>query len=168
MTLAHTRHPQIFEKSRLKDGYRGILDRAHEDGAVLIRDSGAQNLYIVREDVFGALETTFEEAADFAQLMAAVAEVFQPRPRQLVIDRLKLGRLGWAADLTAESFRMFVAEYVVGYHDAVTTGNWSTLRQLLVEWRDTAGVERDPDLMARLLDLGHPDQHADLPRPSDA
>lgn len=165
MTVARTRHPQIFEKSRLKDGYRGILDRAHEDGAVLIRDSGAQNLYIVREDVFGALEATSEEAADFAQLIAAVADVFRPRPAPLVVDRLRLGRLGWAADLSTESFRMFVAEYAIAYQDAVTTGDWATLRQLMVEWRDTALVERDPDLMARLLDPGDADQHRALPRP---
>lgn len=164
MALALRRHPQIFEKSKLKDGYRSILNQAQQDGAVLIRDSGDENLYIVREDIFGAYEIAHEESQDFAQFVAAMEYLVRTKSRP---DALRLGRLSWAADLSIESFRVFVSEYVEAYVRAVHGGQWSALRQLLTEWRDTAALERDADLLADVLDTGTAESHLDLVRPSE-
>lgn len=164
MTLTLRRHPQIFDRSRLKDGYRGILDRAKEDGAVLIRDAGEENLYIVREDVFGAFESAREESLDFAQFVAGVEHAITKGvpPRAIL-----LGRLSWAAELSPESFRLFVTEYVTAFVRAMNSGEWRPLRQLLVEWRDTALIEGDPELFARIVDQGDAKDHEELARPAD-
>lgn len=162
MTIAIKRHPQSFGSSKLKNEYRGILDQAKVDGAVVVRDQGDDNLYIVREDIFGALEAARDEAQDFAQFVAAVEEAIS---KKVPIRALSLGRLSWAADLSQESFRLFVTDYITGFFRAVNSGDWGPLRQLVLEWRDTAAVEADPVLMLRIGDVGDIDENVDIGRP---
>ncbi|MGH2973464.1 MAG: hypothetical protein ACRDLL_01145 [Solirubrobacterales bacterium] len=163
MALAVRHAPLIFDRSKLKNDYRGILDHAREDGAVLIRDEGAETLYIVRGSVFGHLEAAQAEAQDFAQLVFAVEQAntagsARPSP-------LSLGRLSWASDLSAESFPVFVSEYIESFFRAINRGDWDEHRRMVLAWRDTAAVEADPALLADILDRGDAASYVDIPRP---
>ena len=166
VVVAVRRSPRIFDRSKLKNDYRGILDHAREDGTVLIRDEGAEILYIVKGSVYGHLEAAQAEAQDFAQLVFAMEQAgsatsTRPSP-------LSLGRLSWASDLTAASFRMFVSEYIESFFRAVNRGDWDAHRRMVLAWRDTAAVEADAELMADVLDRGDAATHEDLPRPEPA
>ena len=145
------RHPQIFDRSRLKSGYRGILDRAKADGAVLIRDQDDENLYLVREDLFCAYEIAQAEAQDFSQFVAGLEAAITGKRKP---SALTLGRLSWAAELSPDSFRQFAVEYIGSFLRAVNTSVWDRHHQLLIQWRDTAAIESDPELMARITDRG--------------
>jgi hypothetical protein len=157
------RDPAIFERSRLKNEYRSILNQAREDGEVLIRDAGDENLYLVRADRYGAMRESYLEAQDFAQFIVALQGADDAKRAPSAIS---LGRLSWAKELSAPSFREFVREYSDSFFRAINGGDWNRHRQLLIEWRDTAAVESDPDLRQRVMSTGEPQDHEDLPRPS--
>lgn len=156
------RQPRILAPTDLKNSYRAVLDRAQADGHVIIRDRDDENLILIRQDMFGALETSHEAALDFAQFVAAVTHAIEEKR---LPTRLELGRLSWAADLGSNSFRQFATEYIEAFMSAINEGAWPRLAQTVLEWRDTAAVEGDPELLARVLDLGRPEEHVDLPRP---
>jgi hypothetical protein len=162
MALAVKRAPQIFERSRLKNEYRGILDHARADGAVVIRDEGNENLYLVRGVIYGQLEAARAESQTFAQLVYAVERALSTKTRP---DALSLGRLSWASDLRRESFAAFVGEYIESFFRAINDGDWAAHEQMVTAWQDTAVIERDPELMARILDRGPAGDHVELPRP---
>lgn len=162
MALALRRPTRSFEPSRLKNEYRGILNQALADGAVVIRGRGDDNLYIVREEIFASFEASSSEARDFAQFVAAARSVVKDQPAP---NALSLGRLSWAADLTPESFVEFANDYVDSFFRAINGGDWESHRQLMLEWRETAAIERDPELLARVSETGDRELHRDLPRP---
>jgi hypothetical protein len=162
MALAVKRAPQIFERSRLKNEYRGILDHARADGAVVIRDEGNENLYLIRGNIYGQLEAARAESQDFAQLVLAVRRALTTNKPP---DALSLGRLSWASDLSDESFSEFVGEYIESFFRAINKGDWAAHERMVTAWQDTAVIERDPELMASILDRGQASDHVELPRP---
>ena len=163
VALAIRHAPLIFDRSKLKNDYRGILDHAREDGAVLIRDEGAETLYIVRGSVYRHLVAAEIEAQDFAQLVFAMAQTSGAGPARP--SPLSLGRLSWASDLSAESFQMFVSEYIESFFRAINRGDWEEHRRMVLAWRDTAAVERDPALLAQIMDRADAAANEDIPRP---
>ncbi len=158
------RSTRIFDPSRLKTGYRGILSRAQEDGAVCIRLRDEENLYIVRENIYSNLEVSHEQSQDFAQVVVASRQAMRDcdsgQPQAVA-----LGRLSWAADLSPESFHAFMEQYTESFFRAVTDGDWERHGQLILEWKETALVERDPKLVARVLDRGDRSSEVDIARP---
>ncbi len=56
----------------------------------------------------------------------------------------------WTDDLTPAQVRLFAVEIADAVRDAVGTGDYSTLTEVIEGWEATAGVTASPEIAAAL------------------
>lgn len=119
-----------------------------------------EELRAVPTAVLVELELALEAARSLAQFALARERSARPTP-------VELGSLAWATDLTPEDFETFAGEYIDSIASAILKNEWDAHELLLMQWRDTAGIERNPELAERLRPED-PDTYSDLSRPTPA
>jgi hypothetical protein len=77
-----------------------------------------------------------------------------------------LDEFPWTDYLPREDREQFAIDFARAFQASAELGDWSALNQLLLEWRDTALIHTDPELV-RALSEPLPDDFGPVPPPTE-
>jgi hypothetical protein len=110
----------------------------------------ASRLLLHRRDGEDLVVTTASRYAQEHEVVTAASKVFRylARTDPEAAAELMLEVFPWVQFLPADDGQMFVAEFVKVLHASGDLDNFAPVWQLIVEWRHTAEVFADPELLA--------------------
>ncbi len=130
---------QWSELQRDPKGVAALADR----GDVRVRRRDGVPLLLIRED-------SATSAADGAMSAAralrnALAHLSAEQSTDSLVEEFP-----WVDLLPAPDRRQFVVDFVRAVGASAELGRWSVLAQVLVEWKATAAIHSDPELVEQL------------------
>jgi hypothetical protein len=116
----------------------------------------ASRILVHRRDGEDLIVTTASRYEQEREIVAAASKVlrFLARTDLEAAGDLMLEIFPWVRFLPLEDGRTFVAEFVSVLHASDDLDNFAPVWQLIVEWRHTAEVFADPELLAVLRSEG--------------
>lgn len=123
--------------------------------------SASQTVLIHRrgKDVEDLVLTTASRAEQASEVVSATTRMFvalmqrDDQARSLVVDVIPEA-FPWVRFLPTEDVRAFVLELVEVLRAAESVGNPAPVAQVITEWRHTAEIHADPELVAVLTQDG--------------
>ena len=132
---------QWSELQRDPKGVAALADK----GDVRVRRRDGVPLLLVRED---SAESVTQGALAAAR---ALRNVLAHLPAAAADDAL-VEEFPWVELLPPAQRRLFSADFVRAVQASAELGHWSILAQVLVEWKSTAAIYTDPELVGQLRD----------------
>lgn len=145
MKIARFATGHAYQASDLQRQYRTIVDDARAHGA-LIRDKDGLSLTLAPTEVVERAHTLVGYIPALVQLEHLIR---QPRSARHVSS---FGAFAWAAALDDDDLATFVHEFSDALLVAASGGPIRPVEELLYDWRVTAGLMSDPDLVADLTE----------------
>jgi hypothetical protein len=137
--VTDTREVQWSELQRDPKGVAALADA----GDVRVRRRDGADLLLTRED---RLSTTGEGAITAVR---ALRNLLTHVPVATAAAALK-DEFPWLSLLPQEAVAQFVTEFIKATRISAELGRWSVLAQLLREWKATAMVYSDPELLRQM------------------
>lgn len=151
--MAATTEVQWSELQRDPKSVAALAD----SGDVRVRRRDGAALLLTREDRV----TAAGEGAIAA--IRALRNILAHLPSDVAVEALA-EEFPWLSLLPAESLPHFVADFVRAAQVSAELGQWSVLAQVLREWKATAAVYTDPELVRQLTEPITED-HGPVPAP---
>ncbi len=145
--------------SELQRDPKGVAALA-DQGEVRVRRRDGATLLLVREDRFSAGSAG---AVTAARALRNILVHLSPR---VAAEALR-EEFPWIDQLPEAERSVFVAEFIRIFQASAELGDWSSLGQMITEWKSTAVAYGDPRL-ARLLSEPLHDDLGLVPSPDDA
>ena len=145
MRVAQFATGHTYQVSDLQRQYRTIVGDARAHGA-LIRDKDGLSLTLAPTE---AIERAHALVGYIPGLIQLEHLVRQPRSARHVSA---FGAFAWAAALDEEDLATFVHEFSDALLIASSGGPLQAVEELLYDWRVTAEMMGDPDLVAELTE----------------
>jgi len=114
-----------------------------EDGAVRVRRRDGVPLLLVRED---RARSATEGSVNAAR---ALRSVLAQLPSDIAA-RAFLDEFPWVDVLPQDAQAQFVVDFVRAFQASAELGEWSVVAQVVREWRSTAAIYTDPELLRAL------------------
>lgn len=151
--MADTQEVQWSELQRDPKGVAALADA----GDVRVRRRDGADLLLTREDrVVAAGEGSFTAAR-------ALRRILHQLPLEAAVAALS-DEFPWLELLPSDERRTFVKEFADAAQASAELGQWSVLAQTVREWKATAAVYADPELLVQLTrPLG--EDHGLVPAP---
>lgn len=146
---------QWSELQRDPKGVAALADR----GDVRVRRRDGAALLLTRED---RADSTAEGAVTAARALRNVLAHMEPEAAAAAL----IEEFPWSDALPERDRAQFVTDFVRAFQASAEMGQWTLLSQTVREWKATAAVHADPDLVKQLsgpLD----DDFGAVPDPAD-
>jgi hypothetical protein len=131
-----------------------------DQGDVRVRRRDGAALVLTRED---RISSASEGAVTAARALRTLFDHLSP---DAAADAL-LDEFPWAGVLPKADRAQFVEDFVQAFRASAELGQWSLLTQTLDEWKNTAGIHADPELV-RLLAEPLGDDFGPVPAPAES
>jgi hypothetical protein len=128
--------------SELQRDPKGVAALA-DQGDVRVRRRDGAALVLTRED---RMSSTAEGAMTAAR---ALRTLFTHLPPDVAADAL-VDEFPWTRVLPKADRTHFVDDFVQAFRASAELGEWSLLAQTIQEWRNTASIHTDPELVKQL------------------
>jgi hypothetical protein len=149
--------------SELQRDPKGVAALA-DNGDVRVRRRDGAALLLTRAD---RAEATAAGAVHAARALRSLL-AHLPKDAWAAAAQSLIDEFPWADALPEQDPREFVADFARAFHASAELGQWSLLDQTIREWRDTAAVYADPELLAQLTaSLTVDDDYGPVLRPMD-
>lgn len=152
--LTFISHPTatIYTVSDLGPRYRAILDEAKRDGMARLRDADGSSMAILPESAVAEADHRLAVQGRVIESMRGVLAIESALARDDDdwIEATLDGTWPWLKTIGRENLETFVADLRAVLLPALSAGDAQPIQQLLHEWRATAEIHRDPDLLRRL------------------
>jgi hypothetical protein len=113
-----------------------------DQGDVRVKRRDGADLVLTRQDRVASAEEGILTAT------RTLRRAFELAPE--AIERVLLDEFPWLDQLPREALPEFAAEFVRASRAAADLGRWEVLAQTLREWKATAAIYTDPDLVEQL------------------
>lgn len=145
--------------SELQRDPKGVAALA-DQGEVRVRRRDGATLLLIRED---RASSGSEGAVTAAR---ALRNILTHVPASAATEALR-DEFPWIDLLPKTERALFVAEFVRAFQASAEIGEWSTLDQMITEWKSTAVARSDPQLAGLLADAINEDL-GPVPNPDEA
>jgi hypothetical protein len=129
--------------SELQRDAKAVAETVDRTGRVRVRRRDGVPLVLIRED---QITQTSEGAIDAARV---VRNLVVHVPVQQLAESL-MDELPWLDLLPPDGQQAFFTEFARALVTSAELNEWSSLRQLLTEWKATAAIYADAELVKRL------------------
>jgi hypothetical protein len=129
--------------SELQRDAKAVAETVDKNGRVRVRRRDGVPLVLVREDQILGTSAGAIEAARVVRNLVVHA------PAQALAESL-VDELPWLDHLPQAQQRSFFTDFARAFLASADLGEWSTLHQLLTEWKATAAIYADAELAERL------------------
>ncbi|WP_018683512.1 hypothetical protein [Actinokineospora enzanensis] len=130
--------------SELQRDPKGVAALA-DQGDVIVRRRDGAALLLIRED------HARSSAAGAVTAARGLRGMFTHLPPHIVVEAL-LDEFPWVDVLPEPEQQQFAHDFVRAFQASAELGHWATLEQTVHEWRNTAIIYADPELLARLTE----------------
>lgn len=114
-----------------------------DSGDVRLRRRDGADLLLTRED---RLQATGEGALAAARTLRSILTHLPPEVATVALT----DEFPWLDLLPADELPQFVADFIRSAQASAELGQWSVLAQTLREWKATAAIYADPELLRQL------------------
>ncbi len=134
-----------------------------DKGDVRVRRRDGAALLLTQEDRMSA---TAEGAVLAARALRSLLAHLPPDAIGVTATALA-DEFPWLDVLPETDRAAFVTDFARAFQASAELGQWSMLTQVVTEWRNTAAVHADPALAQQLAEPIDPDDHGEVPNPTE-